>query len=83
MEFFLNGTELSFNSLNLINYSSMNRIEFKDPVCYLYLAVSVVRFWPLKQGVAGANNLFHKKAVSELREKHLVKASSRPKFMHH
>ena len=41
MEFFLNGAELSLNSVNsgnLINYWSMNLAQFKDPVSHTWLA---------------------------------------------
>ena len=40
MEFFLNGAELSVNSVNsgnLINHFSMNWAQFKDPVSHLCL----------------------------------------------
>ena len=36
----------------------MNWCQFKHPVCYLRLAMSVVTFWSLTQEVAGLNNPF-------------------------
>ena len=45
IEFFLNGAELSLNSVisgNLINHSSMNWAQFKDPVSHMCLAGTVV-----------------------------------------
>ena len=63
MEFFLNGTELSLNSVisvnsgNLINHWSMNRAQFKDPVSPMCLAGAVVASWSLTQEVAGSSLL--------------------------
>ena len=45
LDFVLNGVEPSMNSANsgnLINHWNMNWIQFKDPVCYMYLAGTVV-----------------------------------------
>ena len=36
----------------------MNWGQFKDPVCYLCVAGTVVASWPLMQEVVGLNNLF-------------------------
>ena len=49
MEFFLNGTELSLNSGNPINHSSMNWAQFKDPVSHVCLADTLAVFWSLTQ----------------------------------
>ena len=38
----------------------MNWAQFKDPLCYLCLAGTVVASWSLTQKVAGLNNLFNK-----------------------
>ena len=48
----------SVTSGNLINHWSMNWARFKDPICFLCLAGTVVASWPLKQQMAGSNNLF-------------------------
>ena len=37
----------------------MNGAQFKDPLCYLYLAGTVVASWFLTQKVAGSNNFFN------------------------
>ena len=56
MEFFLNGGELSFNlvillnSGNLINHWSMNTGQFKDPDSHMCLASTVVASWKLWEG---------------------------------
>ena len=61
LEFFLNGTGLSFNSVisgnsgNLINHWSMNWIQFKDPATHTCLAGAMVASWSLTQEVAGLN----------------------------
>ena len=58
MEFFLNGAKLSLNSANsenVINHSSMDWAQFKDPIFHMGLAGSVVASWPLTQEVAGLN----------------------------
>ena len=60
MEFFLNGAELSLNSVNsansgkLINHWSMNWDQIKDPVSHMCLAGAVVASWSLTQEVAGS-----------------------------
>ena len=41
-DFFLNGTELSLNSRNLINHRSMNWAQFIDPVSHMCIASPVV-----------------------------------------
>ena len=43
----------STNSGNLINHWSMNWAKFKDPVCHMCLAGTVVASWSLTQEVAG------------------------------
>ena len=46
--FFLNGAELSLNSVNsgnLMNHRSMNWAQFKDPVSHMCLAGAVVASW--------------------------------------
>ena len=43
----------SANSRNLINHSSMNNSQFKDPVSHICLAGNVVASWSLIQEVAG------------------------------
>ena len=56
--FFLNGAEcslISVNSGNLINHSSMNWAEFKDPVSHVHLAGTVVASWSLTKDVAGSS----------------------------
>ena len=58
VEFFLNGAELSLNSVNsekLINHPSMNWAQFKDPVSHMCLPGAVVASWSLRQEVAGLN----------------------------
>ena len=53
--FFLNGAELSLNSVNsekLINHPSMNWAQFKDPISHMCLAGAVVACWSLTQEVA-------------------------------
>ena len=61
MEFFLNGTELSLNSVNSansgnrINHRSMNWVQFKDLVSHMCLAGAVLAFWSLTQKVAGSS----------------------------
>ena len=61
LEFFLNGTGLSFNSVisgnsgNLINHWSMNWTQFKDPATHTCLAGAMVASWSLTQEVAGLN----------------------------
>ena len=55
LEFFLNGAELSLNSVNsekLINHPSMNWAQFKDPISHMCLAGAVVACWSLTQEVA-------------------------------
>ena len=60
--FFLNGAELSLNSVNsgnLINHRSMNWAHFQDPVSHMCLAGAVVASWCLIQEVAGVmRNIF-------------------------
>ena len=59
LEFFINGAELSLNSVNsanlgnLINHSNMNWAQFKDPVFYMCLAGAVVASWSLTHEVTG------------------------------
>ena len=56
LEFFLNGAELSLNSVNsekLINHGSMNWAQFKDPISHMGLAGTVVASWSLTQEMAG------------------------------
>ena len=58
LEFFLNGAERSLNSVNsenLINHSSMNWGECKDPVCHVCIAGDVIASWSLTQEVAGSS----------------------------
>ena len=58
MEFFLNGAELSPNSVKsekMINHPSMNWAQFKDPISHMCLAGTVVACWSLTQGVAGSS----------------------------
>ena len=61
LEFFLNGAEHSLNSVNsansvnLINHSRMNWAQFKDLVCHVCLAGTVVASWSLTQEVAGSS----------------------------
>ena len=55
IEFFLNGAELSLNSLNsekLINHGSMNWAQFKVLVSHICLTGTVVASWYLTQEVA-------------------------------
>ena len=42
----------------------MNKVHFKDPLCYLCLPGAVVAFWFVKQEVAGSNTPFLQKYVS-------------------
>ena len=53
--FVLSGVELSLNSENLINHWNMNWVQFKDPVCHMYLAGTVVACWSLTQEETGLN----------------------------
>ena len=56
LEFFLNGAELSLNSVNsekLINHWSMNWAQFKDPISHMCLAGTVVACWSLTQEMPG------------------------------
>ena len=53
----------STNSGNVINHSSINWAQFKDPLCYLHLAGTVVESWSLTQEVAGSNNFFKKYTI--------------------
>ena len=61
--FFLNGAEISFNSVisansgNLINHWSMNWAQFKDPVFHRCLGIDVVVSWSLRHKVAGLHLL--------------------------
>ena len=55
----------SVGSGNVINHGSMNRDQFKDPVCYAYLFSCVVTSLSLTQGVVGLNHLFHKNLITE------------------
>ena len=58
MEFFLNGSELSLNSVNLgnlINHWSMNWAKLNDSVSNMCLAGAMVAPWYLKQDVAGSS----------------------------
>ena len=61
VEFFLNGTELSLNSVNSVNsgnlknHLSMNWAGFEDPVSHMCLARAVVASWSLTQEVVGLN----------------------------
>ena len=78
VEFFLNGAESSFNSVNsansgnLINQSSMNWAEFKDPLSHVCLAGDVVASWSLTQEMAGLSpftiitNIFEFAEFSEI-----------------
>ena len=60
LEFFLNRTGLSFNSVisgnsrNLINHWSMNWTQFKDPATHTCLGGAVVASWSLTQEVASS-----------------------------
>ena len=64
MEFFLNEAQLSLNSVNsansgnLINHRSMNKVHFKDLLCYLCLAGTVVASWLVTQEVEGSDTAF-------------------------
>ena len=51
----------SMNLGNLINHSSMNWGQSKDPLCYLCLAGSMVTSWSLSQEVANSNSSFNYK----------------------
>ena len=55
MEFFLNRVELSLNSVNLINHWIRNWAQFKDLLCFLCLAGTVVASWSLTGEVAGSS----------------------------
>ena len=58
LEFFLSGAEhllKSVNSENLINHSSMNLGECKDPVSHVCIAGDVVASWSLTQEVVGSS----------------------------
>ena len=55
---FPNGAQFSLNSANsgtLINHSSMNWAQFKDPVFHLCLVGTVVACWPLTEELAGSS----------------------------
>ena len=59
VKFFLNGAELSLNSVssrNLISHWSMNWAQFKDPVSDICLAGAVVVSWSQTQEVAGLSS---------------------------
>ena len=43
---------MSLNSGNLINHSSVNGAQFKDPISHMCLAGTVVASWSLTHGVA-------------------------------
>ena len=80
MEFFLNRAELSLNSVyseKLINHSSMNWAQFKDPVSHMCLVGAVVACWFLTQEVAGSSPfnviIYFVTEFSEFSEKHLGK----------
>ena len=63
LEFFLNGAELSLNSVNsgnLANYWSMNWAQLKDAVSHMCLAGTVVASWSLTREVAGPNPFIDK-----------------------
>ena len=56
MELFLNGAELSLNSVNsekLMKHRSMNWVQFKDPISHMCVAGAVVACWSLTQEEAG------------------------------
>ena len=58
MEFSLNGAELSVNSgnsENLRNHWSMNWVQHKDLLCYLWLCGLVVSFLSLTQEILGSS----------------------------
>ena len=58
MELFLNGAELSLNSVNagnVINNWSMDWAQFKDSVSHMCLAGTEVASWSLTQEVAGSS----------------------------
>ena len=82
MELFLNKVKLSLNSVNsanLINHWSMNRYQFKDPLCYLYLHGAVVSSLSLLQEVVGSRLTFYKKFINEFTEfSHLRKTPLGP-----
>ena len=63
----------SANSGNLVNHSSMNLDQFKDLLCYLCLAGTVVAFWSLTREVAGSNNLLTNIIFLSLNSANLVK----------
>ena len=67
MEFFLNGAQLSLNSANLgnlINCSSMNWAQFKDPVFHMCLAGTVATSWILTQEASGLSSFNDKYFLS-------------------
>ena len=74
MEFFLNGAELSLNSVNsansgnLINHSSMNCADFKDLVSHVCLAGAVVASWSLTWEVEGSSPFDDKFFFTEFAE---------------
>ena len=49
--------------------------SFKDPVCYLCFAVSMVASWSVTKEIAGSNSYF-KKNVTELRKNSCSKFGS-------
>ena len=58
LEFFLNGAELSLNSVNLgnqINHWSTNWAQFKDLVSHMGLAGTVITSFSLTQELAGSS----------------------------
>ena len=57
--FFLNGAELSLNSVNsgnLINHCSMNWVQYKDLVSHMCLVGAIVAALSLTQEVAGLSS---------------------------
>ena len=84
--FFLNGAELSMNSVILVNSSSlrnhwsMNWIQFKGSLCYRCLPDAVVACWFLTQEIEGSNILFffkHKYSTKSVDSKKSLKHSFR------
>ena len=75
--FFLNGTEVSWNSVNLmnsgnlINHWSMNGAKFNDPVSYMSLAGAVVASWSFTQEVAGSSHFVDNYFCHWIQWKHL------------
>ena len=61
VEFSLNGAELSLNSVksenseNLRNHWTMNLVQYKDLLCYLWLCGLVVSFLSLTQEILGSS----------------------------